>query len=300
MSGVRLGIKLWSAWGEIWPDADNVISLSEEQRQIVKIQSGQRHATFHAGACAFSALGFKRWNQTRSYNAEQVGVITTGGPVQLEVAWQFLARGLSLGHDAVNPLAFPNTIVSGVPTSLAASVQAKAFAFAVGYDVHAFFSALRRAKTMLDAGYCDAVLIVAALEANPTIQNVARAAGLNRPVGDAAVCGVVEYDDAPEPGSWEISEISAPQRIETKGATSMRSGSDVCYAFDGWELKSSSIPSALANVNTLTASGGVACLEAMAHSQKQSTLNARSHGFNLVFEGEGLVSILRLDAPRDS
>jgi hypothetical protein len=151
---------------------------------------------------------------------------------------------------------------------------------------------------MLDAGLCRAVLIAALSDANPILRRVARASGLGTPLADVAVCGIMGYEESPEPDGWHVLNIQPPAAGDGKRAWALTEGRTLArYEFDDWTLKHSTRASALAGVSPLTASGAVACLEAMSCAASRDVRDAGGTGVDVIFEAGGRVSGVSIEKP---
>ncbi len=121
-------------------------------------------------------------------DASRLGVITTGGPLHLWNSWDLTATILAGEADLLDPLRFPHSIVSSIPCTVAAALQAKCFAIAIGHNASAFCDAIVNAVRLLNANCADSIVVVAVNDADAVIDNVVQHGG-----GGCSCSGAVSY-----------------------------------------------------------------------------------------------------------
>ena len=147
----------------------------DELRESVKVRYSRRLA--RSSVLAIAAA--RRCLEGHDVEPERLGVITTGGPLHLCNAWGLTSTVLFEDADLVDPLRFPQSIVSSIPCSVAAAVNAHAFAFAIGYNATAFCEALNSSVRLLTNGFAGSVVLVAAMDTDTIVKNCAENAGSN-------------------------------------------------------------------------------------------------------------------------
>lgn len=108
---------------------------------------------------------------------ERLGVISCGGSFHSQHCLSFLDRAVKGAPELVNPLDFPHTLVSALPTTIAEALQAKAFAFTLGDDEFAIFDILAAAADLMAIGAADCIIGVLCSAGNG-IAGIAHEAGL--------------------------------------------------------------------------------------------------------------------------
>lgn len=88
----------------------------------------------------------------------RLGIISCGGNFHFQHCFSFLERALEGSPELVNPLEFPHTLVSALPTTIAEVLQAKAFAFTLGDDELAIFDIFAAAYDLLTLGAADCII----------------------------------------------------------------------------------------------------------------------------------------------
>jgi hypothetical protein len=100
---------------------------------------------------------------------DRLGILTAGGPQHVGPGWRFLERSWDAGPSMVNPLAFPATLASSIPTALAAAIGARAFALTIGHDDLAVLQALDRACALIRSSHADDVFVVVGSDYDPQL-----------------------------------------------------------------------------------------------------------------------------------
>ena len=133
---------------------------------------------------------------------ERLGIIACGGNFHAQHCLSFLDRALQGSPELVNPLDFPHTLVSALPTTIAEALQARGFAFTLGDDEFAVLDILATAADLMAVGAADCVIGVFCC-AGDGIAGLAHEAGLlqARP-GDCAIAVRISQD--PHTGSTKI------------------------------------------------------------------------------------------------
>ena len=134
--------------------------LGADQLRDVIASCGVRHAAAYGAQVALCALTAKAALAGSRADPARTGLVSNGGPWSADAALAFLRSIAERGHQFVNPLALPATLVSAGPTAAAAAAGAKAFAFAAGFDELAFFEVLMRGHQLLRHGVADHVVVL--------------------------------------------------------------------------------------------------------------------------------------------
>lgn len=116
----------------------------------------------------------------------RLGIIATGGPIAVARSIAFAAEALERGPRFVNPLGFPATLSSDLPTGLAADLGAHQFAIVAGWNRLAFLDAIKLGHRYLSLGLAEVVLVVAATS-SAGLETVASQALLPRPLLDVSL-----------------------------------------------------------------------------------------------------------------
>lgn len=180
--------------------------LSPEERRSIRATSGVRHAAAHSFMEIAAAACCRRLLDVMTVNPGRVGVVSTAGSVQLPVAWALTRGLLEDGIELLNPLPFPHSIPSSLPTTVAAHCQVTAFALAMGHDQLAFGEVLEASMQLLRAGMADAVLIIAAWDSDAPLDRAACAAGERTLLADVCICGVLSTEPL-LPDTVSISQV---------------------------------------------------------------------------------------------
>ncbi len=132
--------------------------LGADQLRDVIASCGVRHAAAYGAQVALCALTARAALAGACADPARTGLVSNGGPWSADAALAFLRSIAERGHQFVNPLALPATLVSAGPTAAATAAGAKAFAFAAGFDELAFFEVLMRGHQLLRHGVADHVV----------------------------------------------------------------------------------------------------------------------------------------------
>ncbi|MER8512915.1 hypothetical protein NKH47_08175 [Mesorhizobium sp. M1060] len=116
----------------------------------------------------------------------RLGIISTGGPIAVARSIAFAVEALERGPRFVNPLGFPATLPSDLPTGLAADLGAHQFAFVAGWNRLAFLDAIITGHRFLALGLADVVLVIAATS-GAGLEAIASQALLPRPLLDVSL-----------------------------------------------------------------------------------------------------------------
>lgn len=164
--------------------------LTEDQRDRLRQVSGVRMSKKLSFASILAITAAKLCCAHTSVSPDRLGVIASGGPTHLQVAFDLTRAIISEGSEFLDPLRFPHSIPSAVPTSVAAACNAKAFAFGLGDGHEAFFEGIEQAGRLIAANYADSVLVVAANDSGDLVQAAVRATRRKDAV-DAGICALV-------------------------------------------------------------------------------------------------------------
>jgi 3-oxoacyl-[acyl-carrier-protein] synthase III len=164
--------------------------LTESQRNRLRQLSGVRMSKKHSFASILAITAAKNCLAKASLSPSRLGVIAACGPVHLQVAFEMTRQILSEGSDYLDPLLFPHSIPSAVPTSVAAACRASAFAIGIGDNCEAFFEGIEQATRFIAADYADAVLVVATNDSQGLVKSAVWATRGKQAV-DAGVCALV-------------------------------------------------------------------------------------------------------------
>ncbi len=147
---------------------------------------------------------------------QDIGVISVGADLNINHTQVFLTRARRGQPDLINPLDFPHTLNSGVPSSLAQALGAKAFALVCGDGPSGVVAALATASVFFSVGLGRAAVITISQEDPSWTQT-----GRDITVGRARVvlvtaeprqqaCGL-DLADAAGRDAW-CAEVVAPSR----------------------------------------------------------------------------------------
>jgi len=168
------------------------VLLGDNERAELRRASGLRHAKIYGSSAALAALAARAARDAlKDTSPERCGLIVAGLGHHLAPAWRFAKEAYTHGARLVTPMSFPGILPSAAPSAIAAAVEAKAFAFAVGTDQGAFIEGIRRAERCIYAGWCDAAIVTSACAADPLIIEALKRAGAVRTPADASIAAVV-------------------------------------------------------------------------------------------------------------
>lgn len=240
---------------------DYVSDLGDAERNRLVSNSGVRLARYATFASA-ATVALLDSNVIAQCDPERMGVLTTAGPLSLQVAWEFGERQLREGPRLTNPLVFPHTIVSSVATTIAAALAARAFAFAEGCGVRAFLDVVHRACTLLDAGCASHVLACALFDASQVVRRVAEQIPQERVPSDAFISFLI--DGTSRRDAVEIAATVVGSRIECSELKECAKwGRLIRCRFDERSYKEqAAFDTVLKRVQVNEATGGVLLLEA--------------------------------------
>ncbi|QPH56034.1 hypothetical protein [Pontivivens ytuae] len=109
-------------------------------------------------------LGAREAMAQVSLAGKEIGVISVGADLNVNHTQVFLTRARRGQPDLINPLDFPHTLNSGVPSSLAQALGAKAFALVCGDGPSGVVAALKTASGFFSVGFGRAALITVSQE----------------------------------------------------------------------------------------------------------------------------------------
>lgn len=240
---------------------DFLCNLSDSERSDLISKSKVRLAKF--GCFSTVAIIDSCSRQIEKLcNMDRLGVVTTAGPLNLEVAWEFGLRQLNEGPHLINPVAFPNTIVSSVATTLASMLNAKCFAMAIGADQFAFLEALERAATLTQYNHSAATFLATACDASNIHKKAALSIGAK--ISDFAAGFIISSDSSVCNGrqiQTIIDTYDSPTVVQDLLGIDPASCFNVFYEQNCFER--STYKTSLAHKDVLTATGAVILIEAM-------------------------------------
>lgn len=144
--------------------------LGADQLRDVIASCGVRHAAAYGPQVAMCALTARAALTGARADPARTGLVSNGGPWSADAALAFLRSIDERGHQFVNPLTLPATLVSAGPTAAAAAAGANAFAFAAGFDELAFFEVLMRSHQLLRHGLADHVVALGCCAASEALR----------------------------------------------------------------------------------------------------------------------------------
>lgn len=253
-----------------WRDRDGfciVRNVDKSNRDQILSTAGLKHAKYHAFSSSLSLIGCKKCLNNATFNRNTLGILCVGGPLHCEIAWSFAEMIIKRGWRLANPLYFPNTIASSIPCSVASALGAKAFAFTIGYDHHAFFDVLRYASQAIHLNYAERVLIASPFDANSIVQRSALELRLSAKFGTTAVCGLLE-PSLPENSGLLLHNIlpSAKSSKEMLHLVNLKNPipakNQFCITVENGMVVKTNFESELRNLAVFTATGGVLVMEA--------------------------------------
>jgi len=239
-----------------------VEQFTSEQRLEIIRRSGLRHARHQNFATALAAGALDRLLSESGPAPRNLGLLSIGGPLNLSLNWEFVARAASAGTRFVNPLSFPHTLVSSTPTSLAAHVGAHAFAFATGHDHLAFFSVLGRAAQLIRFGFADGVLTLAVCDGGERVRRGLELSGEALPAADTAVCGLLQTAPAGSPQLLLLDVLQKPCGLDSVLSTANEATEVFWIRIPPSGCRESNFDTELVTHEAFGATGGVLCLEA--------------------------------------
>jgi hypothetical protein len=264
-------------------------NLDEQERQAVVLKSGLRHARYNNFASALGVLAAKLALSGCDEKAEDIGVISVGGPLNFHIAWKFIEQVVVRGVNLTNPLSFPHTLVSSVPTTVAASIGANAFAFAVGHDHLAFFDVLKRAKQAIEHGFAKRVLGLAVFDPDPLLEGAMRKCGRFNRYASASICARLECARSTGHHLELLQVDSRIQRIYESSLPPVDGIPEFRLRISRDGKMESNIETSLASADAFVASGGVFCAES-ARRVWHSKQPARHDPFAVLLQTESEIS----------
>ena len=255
-----------------WPYQQNkklVAQLSHEQRLDIVRSSGLRHGRYHNFAATLAAVASKSLfvDVEATVEATQpvsgnMGVISVGGPLNVNVNWDFVKRGLSAGPRLTNPLSFPHTLVSSVPTSIAHSVKAHSFALALGHDHLAFFDVLIKASQFIRFGFAKQVLTLAVFDSGEHITEGLRLSDQDLPGADVAIAGLLQAVAPDKPHLLVLDSHRRERGLEGLLAKAGNGSPVFWLKIPVSGSRQCSFDSELLKWESITATAGILCMEA--------------------------------------
>jgi hypothetical protein len=210
---------------------DGVALLDASARAQLLAHAGVRHAAQMDLSVVYAVLAAR---PALNSNDEAVGILAINGPWNVAAAVDIDRRAREAGARFINPMRFPATLVSHVPTRVAQELGCKQFAYAVGHHRAAFADAILLASRLVDAGHAEAVLVIATCHGAAPLARIAELARLPHPLLDVSLCarvGKPTGNGIPLLLSWEDSRSEKPA-----GALEDPSGSPEAYVWRGEPL----------------------------------------------------------------
>jgi hypothetical protein len=147
-----------------------------------------RHAVAYGAQVALCALTARAAVAGARADPARTGLVSNGGPWLADAALAYLCSIAERGHQFVNPLAFPATLVIAGPTAAAAAAGAKAFAFGAGFEELAFFEVLVRGHQLLRHGVADQVVALGCCAGREALKGALAVLELPTDVFECAIC----------------------------------------------------------------------------------------------------------------
>ncbi len=167
---------------------DGVGCLDATSRRDLVARAGVRHASHLDPAVAFGVLAARA---ALAPGDDAVGILALNGPWNIWASFDTDQRAREAGARFINPMRFPATLVSHVPTRVAQELHATRFAYAVGHDDAAFLDAILLAARLVAAGHARIVLVLAVCHGDAPLARIAQRAGWPAPPLDVALCARV-------------------------------------------------------------------------------------------------------------
>lgn len=164
---------------------DGVGRLDAAGRGELVAQAGVRHAAHHDLSVAYAVLAAR---EAAVQGEEPLGLLVNNGPWNLFGSMDLDQRAREAGARFINPLRFPATLTSHVPTKVAAELHITGFAYAAGYDGAAFLDGIRLGARLMAAGHARTVLVVAVCHGDALLSRIATHARMPAPLLDVALC----------------------------------------------------------------------------------------------------------------
>ncbi|TGQ28191.1 MULTISPECIES: hypothetical protein [unclassified Mesorhizobium] len=203
--------------------------LAADVRSVLVRTAEVRHARHRDFSTALANLATKRALLPED---QRIGIICIGGPVAVAPSLAFAQQALDRGPRFVNPIGFPPTLISDVPTQLAALIGAHQFALTVGWNRLAFLEAIKVADLYRRLGLAELVVVVAAMSGaglgpitagtclERSVLDISLAARVGPVAGTGRLVEVVELD---APGlapdiilDWQLQEVSGHGSLLTR------------------------------------------------------------------------------------
>lgn len=167
---------------------DGVACLDATARRNLVARAGIRHSSHLDQAVSFGVMAARA---ALTPGDDAVGILALNGPWNIWASFETALRAREAGARFINPMRFPATLVSHVPTRVAQELGATRFAYAVGHDDAAFLDAILLAARLVTAGHARTVLALAVCHGDAPLARIAERAGWHAPPLDVALCARV-------------------------------------------------------------------------------------------------------------
>ena len=167
---------------------DGVGYLDDAARRDLVARAGVRHASHLDLAVSYGVLAARA---ALAPGDDDIGILALNGPWNIWASFDTDQRARDAGARFINPMRFPATLISHVPTRVAQELHATRFAFAVGHDDAAFLDAILLAARLVSAGHARTVLVLAVCHGHPPLARISERAGWTVPPLDVALCARV-------------------------------------------------------------------------------------------------------------
>jgi len=238
--------------------------LDADQLRAAIASCGVRHAAVYGAQVALCALTARAVLAGTNADPARTGVVTNGGPWSADPALTFLRSIAERGHQFVNPLALPATLVSAGPTAASAASGAKAFAFAAGFDELAFFEVLMRGHQLLRHGVADHVAALGCCARSEALQEALNVLQLPMNVFDCAIGMLLTHREGKSKesaGDFALAGAMISSEVHPFPYVEQRYAGNV----DQWGLITFPVSQPLSSGRAFSASGAVLCQAAMDH-----------------------------------